>query len=119
MLVAQGSIVPPREIVPVLRVFAEVVPELAITEGFVVTLVEGVSKAQGSESASESDPLSTNNDGRRVGAEIVQVLQYKRVEPCAANSEVHDNGEIVRCAWSTVRIIPGHYVIVDSAGERF
>ena len=104
---------------PILRVFAKVVPELTIPKGFIVMFGEGVGKAQESESASESDPLSTDNDGCWVVTEIVRVLQYKGVEPGTANAEIHDNRVIIRGMWSTVRIIPRHYVSVNSTGIAF
>src|SRR5437879_2900255 len=116
MLVSQGSVVPPREIVPVLGMFAEVVPELVIAERLVVTFGEGVGQAQCRKSADESDPITTDNDSCRVVAVIVWMLQNERVGPCAANTKVHDNGVIVRGAWSTFRKIPRHDVTVDSAG---
>ena len=98
-----------------LRMLAEVVPELVVTKGFVITFGEGVGETECSKSADKTDGFAVDDDSRGIVGMVVRMFKDKGIRPCTANTEVGNPRKVVLSTRFTV--VVRHCVIVGSVGK--
>src|SRR6266567_1321219 len=115
MIIAQGGVVPTRKTMSILGMLAEVVPELVVTKGFVITFGEGVSETECSKSADKTDGLAVDDDSQGIVGMVVRMFKDKGIRPCMVNTEVGNPRKVVLSTRFTV--VARHCVIVGSMGK--